>query len=139
MSESQKIIDSIILSAIKTSTEIQRLTGSNDVVICKATMPLIIIDVSQAKRDLVAIEIRNDKDTLGWLYTHDPNTNVVFIKNDTFLYTITLSAFKSIVEKELIATGKQYSDFPEVGKLRKGENGSITTYIDKEPLQQPSN
>jgi hypothetical protein len=138
MTDSQSILDGIILNAIKTANEVERLTGKNDVIICKATIPLIIIDVSQAKRDLVEIQIRVDKDTLGWLYTADPKTNVVFIRGAQFLYTTTLDKFKAHVQKELKDSGKQYSEVPEVGKLLKREDGSITTYIDKEPLLQPS-
>jgi hypothetical protein len=138
MNPSQTILDNVILSAIKTATEVQRLTGRNDVIICKATLPLIIIDVSQAKTDLVEIEIKPDKDSLGWLYTQDPKTNVVFICKGKFLYTITLEVFKKHVEKSLIDSGRQFSDFPEAGKMYRTPDGRTMTYLDKEPLLQPS-
>lgn len=135
MSDQAQILDTIIQRAIKSAVQIQQLVGPAEIVLCTATLPLIIIDVTNGKRQLIPIEIRRDKDTLGWLYTQPPHTNVVFLRANRWLHSMTLEQFKESVEASIIAGGKEFSDTPTADKMHKGADGSINVWIDKEPRE----
>lgn len=138
MSDQKRILDNIVQSAIKSAVSISNLVGSAEVVICKATLPLIIIDVSNGRRQMIPLEIRRDKDTLGWLYTQPPQTNVVFLRDNKWISSVTLDVFVAHVEAMIVAGGKTFSDTPTVNKMHKKDDGSINVWIDKEPIFETS-
>lgn len=134
MSDQRQILDHIIKQAIKSAVSVQQLIGPAEIVICQATLPLIIIDVSNGRRQLIPLEIRRDKDTLGWLYTQPPQTNVVFLRDNQWVNSVTLAVFVAHIEAMITAGGKAFSDTPTANKMHKTDDGAINVWIDKEPI-----
>lgn len=130
------MVDRIVQSAIRSAVNVTQITGNADVIQCTATLPMIILDFT--KSNLIGIEIRRSKEELGWLYTLDDKTHVVFIKNNTMLWSTTIEAFRKHMEDRILSGGKTFSDSPEVGKLHRRDDGAVLTYLSNPPSDGPS-
>lgn len=85
--------------------------------------------LGRKKSDLFEVEIKEDKDKLGWLYG---NSNIFLFSLNGVLYHGRMKALKDLVEEKL--KEKKFSSEPEVNKLTKSVTGAVTGYLNMEDV-----
>lgn len=79
---------------------------------------------------LIEVEIKEDKDNLGWVYRDD----IEFFIYESHESLIDFKSMRKIVESIVKAKGKMYSDEPKLHHIRRGENNSAYFYISETDL-----
>ena len=85
-------------------------------------MHFSIVWLGDVTDDLIAVEIKDNRGELGWLYS-DQSLVVFLPKDRSVMVAFVLSEFKEYVEEKL--RSKQFSAEPEAYKLTRSEKSIV--------------
>lgn len=129
MIDDKFIFDSIDRIARKLGNLVENMDKTDTAQVVRGSFSINVITIT-SNGALVPVEIRENKDKLGWLY--ESKETYVMVKN---LGTCKLADMAKLVEDGVKNAGKKFSDKPQEFMLnRVGE--SIYTYVNIETLRK---
>lgn len=104
-------------------------TGNNGAF--KFDITITTMFLFQNENGLVEVEVKEDKDRLGWVYRDD----IDFFMIESSDELVEFKKIKTLVESMVKVHGKVYSDSPKLYHIRRGEFGSAYYYLHENDIK----